>query len=130
MLREFGCETLEEFGAKVLPDSIRAESPQDLGAPLSETDALGALREFAAQNKLAASMLGLGYYGAGNARGCAARDAGKSGVVHRLHALSGGDFAGAAGNAFELSDDGGGLDRGCRPQTRRCWTKAPPRRRR
>ena len=64
MLREFGCETLEEFGAKVLPDSIRAESAPDLGAPLSETDALGALREFAAQNKLAASMLGLGYYGA------------------------------------------------------------------
>ena len=64
MLREFGCETLEEFGAKVLPESIRAGAAPDLGAPLSETDALCALREFAAQNKTAASMLGLGYCGA------------------------------------------------------------------
>ena len=64
MLKEFGCDTLEEFGAKVLPDSIRAESPPDLGPALSESDALSALRVFADENKRAASMLGLGYSGA------------------------------------------------------------------
>ena len=64
MLKDFGCETLEEFGAKVLPASIRAESPPNLGPPLSEAEALTALRVFAEENKRAASMLGLGYYGA------------------------------------------------------------------
>ena len=64
MLKDFGCKTLEEFGTKVLPASIRAESPPDLGPPLSEAEALTALRVFAEENKRAASMLGLGYYGA------------------------------------------------------------------
>ena len=64
MLKEFGCDTLEEFGAKVLPESIRAESAPELGPALSESDALSALRAFADENRPAANMIGLGYAGA------------------------------------------------------------------
>ena len=64
MLEEFGCRTLEEFGAKILPESIRAESAPDLGPALPESDALAALQNFADQNESAASMIGLGYNGA------------------------------------------------------------------
>ena len=64
MLREFGCDSLEAFGEKVLPGSVRAASPPDLGPALSEADALSALRVFADENRPSACMLGLGYYGA------------------------------------------------------------------
>ena len=64
MLESFGCRDLEAFGAKVLPASIRAESPPDLGPALSEADALTALRAFAEENRPVTSLLGLGYAGA------------------------------------------------------------------
>ena len=64
MLKDFDCRDLEAFGAKVLPASIRAEAPPDLGPALSESDALTALRAFAEENRQATSLLGLGYAGA------------------------------------------------------------------
>ena len=44
-----------------------------------------------------------------HAAGDSAEHLGESGVVYAVHALSGGDFAGAAGGAAEFSDDGSDL---------------------
>ena len=49
--------------AETLPSSIRQKAPLDLGAALSETEALAHMAELAAQNQVFTSLIGQGYSG-------------------------------------------------------------------
>jgi glycine dehydrogenase len=63
MLETVGAKSLDELISESLPASIRQRTPLDLGAALSETEALAHIRELAAQNRLFTSLIGQGYSG-------------------------------------------------------------------
>jgi glycine dehydrogenase len=63
MLETVGAKSLNQLMAETLPSSIRQTAPLDLGAALSETEALSHMRELASQNEVFASLIGQGYSG-------------------------------------------------------------------
>ncbi len=63
MLETVGATSLGALMAETLPSSIRQKAPLDLGAPLSETEALSHMRELASQNQVFTSLIGQGYSG-------------------------------------------------------------------
>src|ERR1700744_3125667 len=63
MLEAVGAPNLDALMAETLPPSIRQKAPLDLGAPLSETEALAHMRELASQNQIFTSLIGTGYSG-------------------------------------------------------------------
>lgn len=63
MLETVGAKTLGALMAETLPLSIRQKTPLDLGAALSETEALAHMRELASQNQVFTSLIGQGYSG-------------------------------------------------------------------
>ena len=63
MLETVGASSLPALMAETLPSSIRQKTPLDLGAALSETEALSHMRELAAQNQAFTSLIGQGYSG-------------------------------------------------------------------
>src|ERR1700730_6926266 len=63
MLETVGAKSLGALMAETLPSSIRQEAPLDLGAALSETEALAHMSELAARNQVFTSLIGQGYSG-------------------------------------------------------------------
>src|SRR6202790_3220909 len=63
MLETVGAKSLGALMAETLPSSIRQQAPLDLGAALSETEALSHMRELASQNQVFTSLIGQGYSG-------------------------------------------------------------------
>src|SRR5882724_4557710 len=63
MLETTGAKSLAELMGQTLPSSIRQKAPLDLGAALSETEALAHMGELAAQNRVFTSLIGQGYSG-------------------------------------------------------------------
>src|SRR5712672_1566531 len=63
MLETIGVSNLDELIAQTIPDDIRQHAPLDLGAALSETEALEKARQLAARNLVLTSLIGQGYYG-------------------------------------------------------------------
>src|SRR5450631_2200767 len=63
MLETVGAKSLDELMAETLPSSIRQQAPLDLGAALSETEALAHMSELSAQNQVFTSLIGQGYSG-------------------------------------------------------------------
>jgi glycine dehydrogenase len=63
MLETVGARSLGELMSQTLPSSIRQQAPLDLGAALSETEALAHMGEIAAQNQVFTSLIGQGYCG-------------------------------------------------------------------
>jgi glycine dehydrogenase len=63
MLETVGAKSLSALMAETLPSSIRQKAPLDLGAPLSETEALAHMRGLASQNQVFTSLIGQGYSG-------------------------------------------------------------------
>jgi len=63
MLETVGAKSLSTLMAQTLPSSIRQKTPLDLGAPLSETEALAHMSELASQNQVFTSLIGQGYSG-------------------------------------------------------------------
>src|SRR3982075_465056 len=63
MLETVGAKSRSALMAQPLPSSIRQKTPLDLGAPLSETEALAHMSELASQNQVFTSLLGQGYSG-------------------------------------------------------------------
>ena len=61
-----------------------------------------------------------------HAAGDPAQRPGEPGLVHRVHAVPGGDRAGPAGGAAQLPDDGRPTSPGSRSPTPRCSTRPPP----
>src|ERR1700682_2474543 len=63
MLETVGAKTLSALMAETLPSSIRQKTPLDLGAALSETEALAQMSDLASQNQVFTSLIGQGYSG-------------------------------------------------------------------
>src|SRR5882724_2342256 len=63
MLETVGAKSLDALMGETLPSSIRQKMPLDLGAPLSETEALAHMGALAAQNQVFTSLIGQGYSG-------------------------------------------------------------------
>ncbi len=65
MLHELGYNSLEDFVAAVLPESITIKERfgAKLPAPISEVDVIAELRALAQENVQAESLIGMGYYG-------------------------------------------------------------------
>ncbi|MEY3115998.1 MAG: hypothetical protein RL611_712 [Actinomycetota bacterium] len=65
MLHELGYNSLEDFVAAVLPESITIKERfgTKLPAPISEVDVIAELRALAQENVQAESLIGMGYYG-------------------------------------------------------------------
>jgi len=63
MLETVGAKSLSALMAETLPSSIRQTAPLDLGAALSETEALAHMSELAARNQVFTSLIGQGYSG-------------------------------------------------------------------
>jgi glycine dehydrogenase len=63
MLETVGAKNLGALISETLPSSIRQKTPLDLGAALSETEALAHMRELASQNQVFTSLIGQGYSG-------------------------------------------------------------------
>src|SRR3984893_5238753 len=63
MLETVGAKSLSARIAETLPSWIRQEAPLDLGAALSETEALAHMSELAARNQVFTSLIGQGYSG-------------------------------------------------------------------
>jgi glycine dehydrogenase len=63
MLGTVGAKSLSALMSETLPSSIRQRQPLELGAPLSETEALAHMTALAAQNQVFTSLIGQGYSG-------------------------------------------------------------------
>ena len=91
----------------------RSASPAALELPpaLTEDELLAEARALAGKNRLFRSYLGMGYSRLHHAAGHPAQHPREPRLVHRLHALPGGDLPGPPGGAAELPDHGHGSDR-------------------
>ncbi len=63
MLEAVNADSLEDLIAQTVPGSIRQAQVLDFGPALSETAALGRMRELANQNQVFTSLIGMGYHG-------------------------------------------------------------------
>src|SRR6266576_1315018 len=63
MLETVGAKSLDALMAETLPSSIRQQTTLDLGAALSETEALAHMSELASRNLVFTSLIGQGYSG-------------------------------------------------------------------
>ncbi len=63
MLATVGATTLENLIAETVPGSIRQALPLAFGDALSETAAIGRMREIANKNQVFTSLIGTGYHG-------------------------------------------------------------------
>jgi glycine dehydrogenase len=62
MLDVIGVPSVDALIAQALPDSIRFSGMLEVGAALSESDALAHLKSLAAKNQVATSLIGMGYH--------------------------------------------------------------------
>jgi len=63
LLKQLGYKDLEDFSKSVLPENIFTEEKLGLDDPLSEEEALKALKEISKKNIVYRSFIGQGYYG-------------------------------------------------------------------
>ena len=63
ILAELGFSSLEEFVQEAVPSKIYSSTAPDLGKIFSEDELLNYLQKISHKNKIAKSMIGLGYYG-------------------------------------------------------------------
>jgi glycine dehydrogenase len=63
LLKQLGYKDLEDFSKSVLPENIFTEEKLGLDDPLSEEEALKALKEISKKNIVCRSFIGQGYYG-------------------------------------------------------------------
>lgn len=63
MLETVGAKSLRALMGETLPASIRQQHPLDLGAALSETEALAHMSDLASRNQVFTSLIGQGYSG-------------------------------------------------------------------
>jgi glycine dehydrogenase len=61
MLESIGLGSLDELSTRAIPEDIRVTGELDLPEPLSESEALDALRCIVSKNRLKRSFIGLGY---------------------------------------------------------------------
>ena len=101
LLEALGEKSMDDFVGNTVPQSIRMPSELDLPEALTEADALAKLKGIASKNVINKSYIGLGYYPT-RVPNVICVTYWKSGLVHRLHPVSGGNRAGAFGSFVEL----------------------------
>ena len=102
LLEALGEKSMDDFVGNTVPQSIRMPSELDLPAALTEADALAKLKAIAAKKRDQQILYRFGLLPDPRAERDFAQRIGKSGLVHRLHAVSGGNRAGAFGSVVEL----------------------------
>ena len=63
MLDTLGVSSIDELIEQAIPRTIRQHAPLDIGAAMSETEALHKLRSIGSRNKVLIPLIGQGYYG-------------------------------------------------------------------
>ena len=63
MLEQIGCASIDELIDQTVPKDIRLKEPLKLGEPMREDEALARLKTIAGSNRIARSMIGMGYHG-------------------------------------------------------------------
>ena len=63
MLQQVGAGSLDELIAQTVPANILRQQPLAIAHPVSEADALAKLRNYAEQNTVMTSFIGMGYHG-------------------------------------------------------------------
>lgn len=63
MLKELGCNSLDELVNQVVPQNIRAKKELSLGEGLSEHELLTNLKKRMSKNRVLKSLIGMGYAG-------------------------------------------------------------------
>ncbi len=63
MLEQIGCASIDELINQTVPKDIRLKEPLKLGEPMREDEALARLKTIAGSNRIARSMIGMGYHG-------------------------------------------------------------------
>ncbi len=94
MLDVVGYLTLDAFIDAVVPEQIRLREPLGLEQGRTEAHVLATMRDLAARNKVFRSYIGMGYSKLACTDGDPAQHPGKPGLVHGVHAVSGGDAQG------------------------------------
>lgn len=94
MVQTLGYADVDALVDAAVPASIRSTEALRLPAPASEVDALTELRQLAARNNVATSMIGQGYYGTFTPSVIVHAAGGEPSLVHGLHAVPAGDLAG------------------------------------
>ena len=107
MLKVLGAFSLDAFIDETVPASIRQPRPLDWGLALTEREALEAVRATANLNRNLVSLIGQGYYSAGDPK----KHSREPGLVHGIHALPARDQPRAAGSTSKLPDHDFGPDR-------------------
>jgi len=62
MLAAIGCRSLDRLIDETIPASIRLKQPLNIPAPRGEHEALAEIRSLASQNRVARSLIGMGYH--------------------------------------------------------------------
>ena len=106
MLDLLGYDSLDELAEATVPAAIRIARPLHIGEPRGEHELLAELKTIASQNKVMRSLIGMGYYDTITPPVILRNIMENPGLVHAVHAVPGGDFAGAVGSAHQLSNDG------------------------
>jgi glycine cleavage system pyridoxal-binding protein P len=101
MSRAVGVQSLDQLINETIPEDIRLRSSLSLPPARSEEAALKDLREIMERNELRQSLIGMGY--ANCHMPAVIRE---SGLVHRVHAISSRDRAGATGGPPQLPNSG------------------------
>ena len=94
MLATIGAESLDALVDAIVPSSIKLDTPLALPAAINKKEPLAKIRAIAGKNEVYRSFIGQGYYGTHTAERDPAQRSREPGLVHRLHAVSGRDFAG------------------------------------
>ena len=112
MLAVVGASSLDALVDAIVPGNDQGlMTPLALPAAINEEEALAKIRAIAAKNQVYPKLHRAGLLRHAHAESDPAQRSRKSGLVHGVHAVSGGNFAGPAGSADQLSDDGVRPDR-------------------
>ena len=105
MLRAMGYENIDALIDATVPKNIRLDRALNLPKAKSEHEALAELRAISKKNKVARSFIGAGYSDCITPPVIQRNILENPGLVHRIHAVSGGDRAGPTRSAAEFPND-------------------------
>lgn len=96
MLDVIGAASVDDLMNQIVPTAIRLKNELKLNDALSEQELLQHLHQMALKNKMYRSFIGYGYYGTFTPTVILRNIDGKSGLVHAVHTIPGGNLTGQA----------------------------------
>lgn len=110
MLQTVGAESLDALIDSTVPASIRLPAPLAIDGSRTEAETLAYLKQLAGQNTVAKSYIGMGYYDTFVPPVILRNVLENPRLVHRVYAVSAGNFPRAAGRLAQLPANGHGFD--------------------